>query len=269
MQALLRSLAVSVVSQQAGPSPLHYSTQHRHKIFRQQLPGATATATAVGWLCLLTLHPHMLSFRVCRPAFAASAPRNPHSTGFTHQHRHLQPRTMSTAAASTAEQADTSAVQPAADPIVQWVVLRRDLWQDLGWPLGAVVAQACHASTAAVSSHLSDDLTQEYIHADNIDHMHKVGRGLSGAHSGSPIINYGCMLRSCQCSHQLALRQRLSYNFPCPCQQRSNSLTAPMPAVARARAASTLPHTSHACSECINQAIALAAAGMLNSWTSV
>ena len=58
--------------------------------------------------------------------------------------------------------------------IVQWVVLRRDLWQDLGWPLGAVVAQACHASTAAVFSHLSDDLTQEYIHADNIDHMHKV-----------------------------------------------------------------------------------------------
>lgn len=77
-------------------------------------------------------------------------------------------------AASAAEQADTSAAQPVADPIVQWVVLRRDLWQDLGWPLGAVVAQACHASTAAVFSHLSDDLTQEYIHVDNIDHMHKV-----------------------------------------------------------------------------------------------
>lgn len=63
---------------------------------------------------------------------------------------------------------------------MQWVVLRRDLWQDLGWPLGAVVAQACHASTAAVFSHLSDDLTQEYIHADNIDHMHKVGCGWYG-----------------------------------------------------------------------------------------
>jgi hypothetical protein len=77
-------------------------------------------------------------------------------------------------AAEQAEQAATSTVQPAADPIVQWVVLRRDLWQDLGWPLGAVVAQACHASTAAVFTHLSDELTQEYLHNDNIDHMHKV-----------------------------------------------------------------------------------------------
>jgi hypothetical protein len=77
--------------------------------------------------------------------------------------------------ATGADQAASNAARPAADPIVQWVVLRRDLWQDLGWPLGAVVAQACHASTAAVFSHYSDDLTQEYIHADNIDHMHKVG----------------------------------------------------------------------------------------------
>lgn len=78
------------------------------------------------------------------------------------------------AGATAADQAASNAAAPAADPIVQWVVLRRDLWQDLGWPLGAVVAQACHASTAAVFSHYSDDLTQEYVHADNIDHMHKV-----------------------------------------------------------------------------------------------
>lgn len=75
---------------------------------------------------------------------------------------------------AAAEQAADSAAPTQPDPIVQWVVLRRDLWQDLGWPLGAVVAQACHASTAAVFSHLADDLTQEYVASDNIDHMHKV-----------------------------------------------------------------------------------------------
>lgn len=31
--------------------------------------------------------------------------------------------------------------EPAADVCVQYVVLRRDLWRDLGWPLGSVIAQ--------------------------------------------------------------------------------------------------------------------------------
>lgn len=32
------------------------------------------------------------------------------------------------------------------DPLVQYVVVRRDLTDALQWPLGAVVAQACHAA---------------------------------------------------------------------------------------------------------------------------
>lgn len=32
------------------------------------------------------------------------------------------------------------------DPLVQYVVLRKDLTVKLNWPLGAVVAQACHAA---------------------------------------------------------------------------------------------------------------------------
>lgn len=31
--------------------------------------------------------------------------------------------------------------EPAADVFVQYVVLRRDLWRDLGWPLGSIMAQ--------------------------------------------------------------------------------------------------------------------------------
>lgn len=61
------------------------------------------------------------------------------------------------------------------DPIVQWVVLRRDLWTDMGWPLGPVIAQACHASSAAMILHIDEPLTQEYTAAENMDHMHKVG----------------------------------------------------------------------------------------------
>ena len=41
-------------------------------------------------------------------------------------------------------------VAPPEVPIVQYVVLRKDLWVEKGWPLGSIVAQACHASSAGV-----------------------------------------------------------------------------------------------------------------------
>ena len=41
----------------------------------------------------------------------------------------------------------------AADPLVQYVVLRKDLRPDAegGWPFGSVVAQACHACVAVIA----------------------------------------------------------------------------------------------------------------------
>lgn len=48
------------------------------------------------------------------------------------------------------------------------------MWTDLSWPLGSVVAQACHASTAALWNSRSDAATGEYCAPDNLDHMHKV-----------------------------------------------------------------------------------------------
>ena len=57
---------------------------------------------------------------------------------------------------------------------MQYVVLRRDLWADLGWPLGSVVAQACHAATAALWLSREEPATSSYCAADSIDHMHKV-----------------------------------------------------------------------------------------------
>ena len=59
-----------------------------------------------------------------------------------------------------------------AAPIVQYVVVRSDLLKSLKWPIGAVLAQACHASSAAIHLHYSDEYTQAYL--AELDSMHKV-----------------------------------------------------------------------------------------------
>lgn len=54
----------------------------------------------------------------------------------------------------------------------QYIVLRRDLVMNMGWPVGAVVAQGAHASTAAIASSLTDVKTSEYL--KDLGNMHKV-----------------------------------------------------------------------------------------------
>lgn len=79
--------------------------------------------------------------------------------------------------AQTATQAlSGGGAQLQQDFLVQYVVVRKDLWTSLGWPLGSVVAQACHASSAAIWTYREDDETQKYLSPDNIDHMRKVRR---------------------------------------------------------------------------------------------
>ncbi|KAL6749489.1 peptidyl-tRNA hydrolase II family protein [Haematococcus lacustris] len=80
-----------------------------------------------------------------------------------------------------AEASTTPSLQPAQQPssspetVVQYIVLRRDLWgPDMKWPLGSVVAQACHASSAAMWQFRDDASTQQYLADGNIDSMHKV-----------------------------------------------------------------------------------------------
>lgn len=60
------------------------------------------------------------------------------------------------------------------DPIVQYVALRRDLWKEHKWPLGSIVAQGCHAATAALWISRDSDTTQLYCSPDTLDHMRKV-----------------------------------------------------------------------------------------------
>ncbi|XP_014217846.1 putative peptidyl-tRNA hydrolase PTRHD1 [Copidosoma floridanum] len=56
--------------------------------------------------------------------------------------------------------------------IVQYVVIRGDLIKSLEWPLGAVIAQACHACSAVTHLFHDDLVTQNYL--KDLDSMHKV-----------------------------------------------------------------------------------------------
>lgn len=61
-----------------------------------------------------------------------------------------------------------SADSGSGSPIVQYILVRTDL----GWGTGAMIAQACHASLAAVASSLQDETTKDYL--VNLENMHKV-----------------------------------------------------------------------------------------------
>ena len=85
--------------------------------------------------------------------------------------------------AAPTHSATIPATQPAAEPkvsalaaedLVQYVVLRKDLWDNLKWPLGSIIAQACHASTAALWLSRESDETLTYCSAEKLHHMHKV-----------------------------------------------------------------------------------------------
>ena len=60
----------------------------------------------------------------------------------------------------------------ASNVIVQYVVVRGDLLTKFHWPLGALMAQVCHAATAAIHLNYEDDHTREYL--KDLDNMHKV-----------------------------------------------------------------------------------------------
>ena len=57
-------------------------------------------------------------------------------------------------------------------PIIQYVVVRGDLYRSLKWPIGAIIAQACHACSAVMHLYHDDPNTQQYT--SDLDRMHKV-----------------------------------------------------------------------------------------------
>jgi hypothetical protein len=63
----------------------------------------------------------------------------------------------------TGTPAATPPAAPRPDYILQHIVLRQDLLGTANWTAGAVVAQACHASVAAIAKHMSDPLVVAYL----------------------------------------------------------------------------------------------------------
>lgn len=79
-------------------------------------------------------------------------------------------------AESGAAAADRQPKKPSEhdDVIVQYVVVRKDLSKSLKWTTGPIMAQACHASCAALWLSRGSHLTQAYCSEDAIDDMTKV-----------------------------------------------------------------------------------------------
>lgn len=81
-----------------------------------------------------------------------------------------------------------------ASTLVQYVCVRRDL----GWGSGAVIAQACHAATAAIWLSRDAPATQQYCGA--VDSMHKV---VLEAASAAALTGIAASLTAAGVSHKL------------------------------------------------------------------
>jgi peptidyl-tRNA hydrolase len=90
-----------------------------------------------------------------------------------------------------------------ADPVVQYVVVRTDLVQSMGWPLGSVVAQACHAAVAIIWRERNhSELMREYFGENDelVPSMHTVVLGIS---SEEKMMNLSAKLDAGEISHHL------------------------------------------------------------------
>ena len=84
-------------------------------------------------------------------------------------------------AAPDVSEAPAASAAPAAaedDALVQFVVVRRDLLKTLEWPVGSVIAQACHACLAVAWEHREDAEVEAYLR--DVDAMHKVIKECKG-----------------------------------------------------------------------------------------
>ncbi|KJP86951.1 hypothetical protein AK88_03350 [Plasmodium fragile] len=59
------------------------------------------------------------------------------------------------------------------NPIVQYILVNKEIL-DKKWPLGSVIAQACHACVAVIAENQEDQVVKEYLCAEKINNMHKV-----------------------------------------------------------------------------------------------
>ncbi|KAG0564230.1 hypothetical protein KC19_8G094000 [Ceratodon purpureus] len=97
---------------------------------------------------------------------------------------------------------------PKVDPIVQYIVLRKDLVETMKWPLGSVISQGCHAAVAAIWLFKDDPVTAEYCSSENLDHMHKVTLEVKGE---TQLTNLAKKLEAGGVAHKLWMEQPENY----------------------------------------------------------
>lgn len=56
--------------------------------------------------------------------------------------------------------------------IVQYIIVRKDLIEVLKWSVGALIAQACHATAAVTHLYHDDPVSKQYF--QDLDNMHKI-----------------------------------------------------------------------------------------------
>lgn len=98
----------------------------------------------------------------------------------------------------TGDQGQQSAGQEQAPSIVQYIVIRTDL----KWGQGATIAQACHASLAAVAETMDSEHTRAYLR--DLKNMHKV---ILRADSADDLTNVAGKLKESQVAHHLWVEQ--------------------------------------------------------------
>lgn len=83
--------------------------------------------------------------------------------------------------------------------IVQYIIVNKDIITKLGWPLGAIIAQCCHATTAV--GHLFKDDAEVKTYFDDIDNMHKVVLEVRPTCNNSSTINikFSDSIARCPC----------------------------------------------------------------------
>jgi peptidyl-tRNA hydrolase len=87
--------------------------------------------------------------------------------------------------------------------IVQYILLRRDLKKMKNYNDGAIIAQACHASTAIIYKTINDELTKIYF--NDLDRMHKIILGIDGGENELNQLN--CLLKENSIEHYLWIEQ--------------------------------------------------------------
>lgn len=90
--------------------------------------------------------------------------------------------------------------------LVQYVVVRGDLLKEQNWPIGAVIAQACHATTAVIKL-FSDDSNVD-LYTRDLDSMHKI---VLEAANEAELKNLSEKLKEQKIDHKLWIEQPENY----------------------------------------------------------